>query len=150
MKTAASLDFMILQNIISLGAIFITLLVLCYYGDGVTFKLAAVTDAVWFLSWHQYPTPMQKYLILVIRRAQIPFVFPRLQDVSMLIGGIYQGKRTFESYATLAYDWLFVFRWSIWLGSYLWSSEKLHEAANWCSSSAGECTHRKWEYFLLR
>lgn len=35
----------------------------------------AVSDDIWFLNWYEYPTSMQKYLVLIIRRAQIPFFF---------------------------------------------------------------------------
>lgn len=47
----------------------------CYYATLLTTTLTLIGKTVSECRWYSYPIKLQKYLILMIRRTQVPFEF---------------------------------------------------------------------------
>lgn len=73
MQTATQLDILLIQIIDGLGIIVANIFVYCYFGNLVTIKLAEIADASYSMLWYKYPLQQQKYVILLLVRAQRPF-----------------------------------------------------------------------------
>lgn len=54
----------------------------CYLGDQMTCKAAEVNESIYDTEWYSYPNKIQMLMILVMKRAQKPFVLTGFSLVS--------------------------------------------------------------------
>lgn len=52
----------------------------CHMGDGITSKCVRIADIVYTQQWYNYPVEQQRYLVLMVQRAQQPFCFTGLTE----------------------------------------------------------------------
>lgn len=64
--------------------IFVTQLVFsfCYLGAQLTAKAAEVNESIYGTEWYNYPPNIQMYMILIMKRAQKPFIITGYSLVS--------------------------------------------------------------------
>lgn len=58
---------------IALGYLMKILFLYCFFGNKLTDDLLSMNDLVYESEWYHYPVQTQRYLILIMARAQQPF-----------------------------------------------------------------------------
>lgn len=66
---------MFVQSLVTLLVIIANIFIYCYFGQNVTTKFSEVADIFYELHWYDYPMTEQKYVIMMLTRAQRPFYF---------------------------------------------------------------------------
>lgn len=54
----------------------------CYLGAQLTAKAAEVNEAIYCSDWYSYTLTIQKFMVLIIRRSQKPFIMTGYSLVS--------------------------------------------------------------------
>lgn len=70
-----SLDYLLLQSIMTTLALILIIFIFCYYGNMVTWECHLVSISAYDTLWYLYPIQMQKHIILIMQRSQRPFLF---------------------------------------------------------------------------
>lgn len=71
---------MVFQSMVSLMMAIAIFFMYCYLGDEITSKSLQIADDIYGRIWYEYPVDSQKYMILMIMRAQRPFYFTGLTN----------------------------------------------------------------------
>lgn len=70
-----SINYLLLQSIMTTTALVLILFIFCYYGNMVTSECQLVSISAYDTLWYLYPIELQKYIIPIMQRSQQPFYF---------------------------------------------------------------------------
>ncbi|XP_031629238.1 putative odorant receptor 92a [Contarinia nasturtii] len=72
---------LIIYHIICMGTSMLWPILFCYYGTHVINRISLIGFSAYDANWFEYPSVLQKYLILIIARSQEPIHFDGLNII---------------------------------------------------------------------
>lgn len=70
-----AMDFLLFQSIVNVIVVISSFYVFCQNGNIVTTEGLRLADVAYDSLWYRYPAKLQPYMIIILRRAQIPYIF---------------------------------------------------------------------------